>query len=225
MPEKTAELWTIAELAEQVAAALSVNFAGVANGRVRDTPDLRAIRYYTTIGLLDRPAVMRGRTALYSKRHMQQLVAIKRLQAEGLSLVAIQQRLLGIGNRELEKLADIQKRERGAQPARRMNADSRQLDLNPPAGRDDFWKAVASEAPAVTAKNGNDVSVLPEVLTLVPLATGVFLGIEATRKMQADDINALRAAAEPLRQVLFERRLVRPERESHGQAHPDIEPC
>jgi DNA-binding transcriptional MerR regulator len=38
---------------------------------------------------------MDGRTALYDERHVRQLVAIKRLQAEGLSLAEIQRKLSG----------------------------------------------------------------------------------------------------------------------------------
>jgi DNA-binding transcriptional MerR regulator len=223
MSEKTAvELWTIGELAERVATALSLNFSGIANGRVRDTPDLRAIRYYTTIGLLDRPAAMRGRTALYGKRHVQQLVAIKRLQAEGLTLAAVQERLLGIGNRDLEKLADVKGQVYDSQPARRRPAASRQID--PPPRRGDFWKAAPSAARGTTAEPAENVPARPDVLTLVPLAAGLHLGIEAVRTIQPDDIDMLRTAAEPLRQLLIERRLVRPERESHGQAHPDTDP-
>src|SRR5262245_46835563 len=101
------ERWTIAELAELVTAALAGNFEGVGNGRVRDVPDLRAIRYYTTIGLLDRPAEMRGRTAYYGRRHLLQLVAIKRLQAQHLSLAQVQQRLLALNDRELERLSEV----------------------------------------------------------------------------------------------------------------------
>src|SRR5215471_5756100 len=100
-------LWTIEELSAQVAYALSAGYDGSANGRVRDVPDLRTIRYYTTLGLIDRPTAMRGRTALYSRRHLLQLVAIKRLQAKGLSLAEIQERLLGLPNSRLESLAEL----------------------------------------------------------------------------------------------------------------------
>jgi hypothetical protein len=79
-------LWTLDELGARVALALAVGYDGQANGRVREVPDGRTIRYYTTLGLIDRPAAMRGRTALYGVRHLLQLTAIKRLQARGLSL-------------------------------------------------------------------------------------------------------------------------------------------
>ena len=80
------------------------------SGRVRDVPDLRTIRYYTTLGLLDRAAAMRGRTALYGRRHLFQLVAIKRLQARGHSLAEIQQRLVGLSDTALRWVAEVPER-------------------------------------------------------------------------------------------------------------------
>src|SRR5215469_17943928 len=96
-------LWTLDELSDQVARALAVDYPGQASGRVREMPDIRTIRYYTTRGLIDRPAQMRGRTALYGQRHLLQLVAIKRLQAEGLSLAEIQVQVVGQSNRRLRE--------------------------------------------------------------------------------------------------------------------------
>jgi MerR HTH family regulatory protein len=99
--------WTLDELAERVDAALAVDYHGQPSGRVRDVPDRRAIRWYTTIGLIDRPLAHRGRTALYGPRHLLQLVAVKRLQAEGRPLVAIQQELAGATDTELGRVARL----------------------------------------------------------------------------------------------------------------------
>src|SRR5271165_1203766 len=99
------ELWTIHQLSAEVERVLAVDYEGSRNGRVRDIPDLRTIRYYTTAGLLDRPAEMRGRTALYGQRHLLQLVAIKQLQARGLSLSQVQERLAGATDAMLRRLA------------------------------------------------------------------------------------------------------------------------
>jgi hypothetical protein len=99
--------WTLDELAERVDAALAVDYPGQPSGRVRDVPDRRAIRWYTTIGLIDRPLAHRGRTALYGPRHLLQLVAVKRLQASGLPLVAIQQELAGATDSELGRVARL----------------------------------------------------------------------------------------------------------------------
>jgi DNA-binding transcriptional MerR regulator len=99
--------WTLDELAEQVETALAVDYHGQASGRVRAVPDRRAIRWYTTIGLIDRPVAHRGRTALYGPRHLLQLVAVKRLQARGLPLVSIQQELAGATDTQLAGVARL----------------------------------------------------------------------------------------------------------------------
>src|SRR5437867_13243666 len=97
--------WTLDELCEQAEQALQRESSAASDGRVREVPDRRTIRYYTTLGLLDRPAEMRGRTAYYGPRHLLQLLAIKRLQAAGRTLSEIQQTLLGLGESELRRLA------------------------------------------------------------------------------------------------------------------------
>src|SRR6185312_10490107 len=94
-------------LVERVREALEAEYPGAPNGRVRDVPDRRAIRWYSTIGLVDRPLGMRGRTALYGPRHLQQLVAIKRRQAEGLTLAQIQTELTGISPTSLMEIAHV----------------------------------------------------------------------------------------------------------------------
>lgn len=75
--------------------------------RIRAVPDTRTIRYYTTLGLIDRAAEMRGRTALYEPRHVMQIVAIKRLQAANRTLSDIQAALIGVTNKQLKKLAAL----------------------------------------------------------------------------------------------------------------------
>src|SRR4051812_47806051 len=105
MKARGSTLWTIQQLCDEVSSALAVGYEGTPNGRVRDVPDLRTIRYYTTIGLLHRPAEMRGRTALYGPRHLLQLVAIKKLQARGQSLSQIQQAMAGATDAMLRRLA------------------------------------------------------------------------------------------------------------------------
>ncbi|MGW0203828.1 helix-turn-helix domain-containing protein, partial [Nonomuraea sp. NPDC003201] len=99
--------WTIGELAERAALALraSSDGASAGNGRVRDVPGERLIRWYTTIGLVDPPLTRRGRIAQYGRRHLLQLVAVKRLQAAGHSIAQIQAALAGATDRMLETAA------------------------------------------------------------------------------------------------------------------------
>ncbi|GAA3208886.1 helix-turn-helix domain-containing protein [Nonomuraea helvata] len=100
------DTWTIGELAEHAARALRGG-AAPANGRVRDVPGERLIRWYTTIGLVDPPLTRRGRIAQYGRRHLLQLVAVKRLQAAGHSIAQIQAALTGATDRMLETTADL----------------------------------------------------------------------------------------------------------------------
>src|SRR4051795_208637 len=100
-------VWTMDELVERVGRALAAEYPGAPNGRVRDLPDRRAIRWYTTTGLVDRPLAMRGRAALYGNRHLLQLVAVKRRQAQGRTLAQIQLELAGASDAELTELARV----------------------------------------------------------------------------------------------------------------------
>jgi DNA-binding transcriptional MerR regulator len=100
-----AEPWTIGELAERAADVLGTD--SQVSGRVRDVPNERLIRWYATIGLVDPPITRRGRIALYGRRHLLQLVAIKRRQAAGLSIAAIQAELAGATDAALQAIARL----------------------------------------------------------------------------------------------------------------------
>jgi hypothetical protein len=104
--------WNIAELAELAAGVLAAGDQtggrpARANGRVRDMPNERLIRWYVTVGLLDPPLSRRGRVAWYGPRHLLQLVAVKRRQAEGRSLAEIQAELAGATNASLAGVARV----------------------------------------------------------------------------------------------------------------------
>jgi DNA-binding transcriptional MerR regulator len=112
--------WTILELAELAAETLAaaqpaVPSAGAgapsgparANGRVRDVPNERLVRWYVTVGLVDPPLSRRGRIAQYGRRHLLQLVAVKRRQAEGRSLAEIQAELAGATDETLAAVACV----------------------------------------------------------------------------------------------------------------------
>ena len=73
------------------------------DGRVASAPDGRTVRYYGTLGLVDRPRIV-DREARYGPRHVLQLVAIKALQAGGMPLAEVQKTLYGRSNSELESL-------------------------------------------------------------------------------------------------------------------------
>lgn len=99
--------WTLDELSREVERLLRRTglFGAQGDARVSAAPDARTVRYYTSLGLLDRPH-LEGRAARYGARHLLQLFAIKALQAESLGLAEIQQRLYGRTDAELQALAD-----------------------------------------------------------------------------------------------------------------------
>jgi DNA-binding transcriptional MerR regulator len=191
-------LWTLGELQEQVQRALSACPEPQANGRVRAIPDARTIRYYTTLGLIDRPADWWGRTALYGRRHLLQLLAIKRLQARGRSLADLQRELLGLTDAELEAVARLPADQETARSAgeERAGPDRRQQA---------FWKETS--APPEHGEQGQ-APALP--VQGVPLGDDLMLLLSASRPLRRGDLEALRAAAAPLLEVLQKRRLCRP---------------
>ena len=219
--------WTLDELAERVDAALAVGYAGQSSGRVRAVPDRRAIRWYTTIGLIDRPVAHRGRTALYGPRHLLQLVAVKRLQAKGLPLVAIQQELAGATDTQLARvahpapasaapLAALAPGGGGLQSSPDALAAQVAAATRPGAGgrarRGGFWReppaAFAAAAVPVAPAAAGPAAVVA-TLRGVHLGEGTTLLLEPGRELDAADLQAILDAARPLLAVLRERGLGR----------------
>jgi DNA-binding transcriptional MerR regulator len=124
------EAWTLSDLVDEAATRLEA-LPAPKNGQVRAVPDERTIRYYATIGLLDRPAAMRGRTALYDRRHLAQVVAIKRMQSTGKSLAEIQTLWPTLDEVTLSRMSGVQLGPVKAKSARK-----------------DFWKREAELAEA-----------------------------------------------------------------------------
>jgi DNA-binding transcriptional MerR regulator len=202
--------WTIEELQDAVLGALSVGYEGQVNGQIRDVPDLRAIRYYTTLGLIDRPASMRGRTALYGRKHLLQLVAIKRLQARGLSLQEVQRQLAGTPMESLRRIARL--------PREVREFPESTFKENVRRGRA-FW----TEFPAESDQEDLD-EVEPPQTRAAPLLTGIPIGDQLTlliapnRTLGREDLRALERAARPLLRQLIARGLIEPTAQQRGES-------
>jgi DNA-binding transcriptional MerR regulator len=189
--------WTLTELVAEAASSIAT-LPAPKNGQVRAVPDERTVRYYATLGLLDRPLAMRGRTALYGRRHLAQVVAIKRLQSAGRSLAEIQALWLTLDDATLARMSGV---EVGGKRARR-----------------DFWKTPPTIAvPPSKAPVPYDVP--PRSLRMpagkpvelrVELATGADLVIKipSDASIAPADVAALRAAAAPLVTELARRGLI-----------------
>jgi DNA-binding transcriptional MerR regulator len=177
----TAQEWTLDELIGKVAEQLDdAAYAGAPNGRVRDVPDARAVRWYSTIGLVDRP-VMRGRTAWYGPRHLLQLVAIKRRQSAGFKIAEIQAELAEAPDDVLQSIAEVALSK--AAPER-------------------FWL----QRPAEYIQPESHGT--PGLISGVPLGGGAVLLLNTTPN--EDDLDAIRGATRELMDVLVTRGLVTP---------------
>ena len=208
--------WTIAELGRKVADALATTgYEGPANGQVRAVPNERSIRYYTTLGLLDRPVEIRGRTALYGPRHLMQLVAIKRLQARGHSLAEVQAMLAGASQRKLARIADVPRAVWAGDESGELEAGDTSREAGAGAApaaatpaRTRFWDEVPADAGEVPADADEVPAAAPVLLASMALAPGVTLLFQPGRSPDATDAEALRRAAAQLLDELEARGLV-----------------
>jgi hypothetical protein len=236
------ESWTIVELAELAAEALArpgtvgpEGSAGSdwrldggteggtdggparANGRVRDVPNERLIRWYGTVGLVDPPLSRRGRVARYGRRHLLQLVAVKRRQAEGKSLAEIQAELAGATDDALAAVARV--------PAASRQQASAALAPAPDTGPGRFWardprRLLAEAAPAdeaavadkaTTANTAQARAGVPTagLVRGIRLAPGVTLLLDnAGREPRPQDLTGIVTAAGPLLRELASRGLI-----------------
>lgn len=174
------EPWTLEQLSDRVADLLADDYEGQRNGRIRELPNGRTIRWYTTIGLVDRPLATRGRVALYGQRHALQLAAVKRLQARGMTLAEVQERLLGASDEELAGIAQTR------------------LDIfppppGPPIRLTGFWRQDGHDS--TEQKNDTVTNVVP-AFRVGDSVTVLLDG--TTRPLDDADIAELTAAAGPL---------------------------
>jgi hypothetical protein len=202
------EPWTILELVELAAETLAAtrpagpeSVAARANGRVRDVPNERLIRWYVTVGLVDPPLSRRGRVARYGRRHLLQLVAVKRRQAEGRSLAEIQAELAGATDEALAAVARV--------------PDTDSAPQATPAAPSRFWvrqPRQPSQPTPATERPGRPESgaAFPSAGLVhgVRLAPGVMLLLEgADREPGPDDVTQIVNAARPLVRELADRGL------------------
>jgi DNA-binding transcriptional MerR regulator len=218
----------VAEVARRIAALPAPR-----NGQVRAVPDERTVRYYGTIGLLDRPAAMRGRTALYGRKHVAQVVAIKRLQTMGRSLSEIQQLWPTLDDTTLARMSGVELPSAAKPPARasfwkREPAD-RSISASADGGageHDPVGSAAGSHATRRVADGaqrddaGGEAGVTapravrgaaPAVELRLELAPSVVLSLSLDESVAVSlspaDVHALRAAAAPLLAELASRRI------------------
>src|ERR1700759_2913704 len=124
-------LLTLPEFAAVAATAVQASGAVPDNRQAKPVPAERMVRYYTARGLLPRPGP-RGRALVYGRSHLLRLVAIKRMQGEGMSLDEIAERLHALSPAEVESLAAI--------PPSAIPTDLGDPQPAPPRVAERFWE-------------------------------------------------------------------------------------
>jgi DNA-binding transcriptional MerR regulator len=124
--ESSEILWSLEELSQHSQRELEQRKIPNPGGRVSQVLSARTIRYYTSLGLVDRPTSYDGGVAKYGPRHLLQLLAIKILQSEYLPLPEIQKQLFGRTEQELTEV--VQSASRAEE-----SAESK------PAARNETW--------------------------------------------------------------------------------------
>lgn len=224
--------WRFETLARLAAAIVDVEGS---SRRIRWTPSPRTLRYYTTLGLLDRPLYFEGRTAFYGRKHLAQIVVIKKLQANGASLAEVQQHLAGLPDQKLFELArlpdplpDMTTDGTSTGATTGGTADSvEKTSSRPPytdGDRDRFWTAtpvgpatpIDPDKPGSSTRPQTQPQTRPQTSTgpsslgagvYITIAPGVILFIEGRRLgLTADEIDEIRAAAGPLLGLLSQTR-------------------
>src|SRR5688500_5822398 len=132
---------------------------------------------------------MRVRTALYGRKHVAQVVAIKRLQTTGKSLAEIQALWPTLDDATLSRMAGVE------------------LATKSRTTRKDFWKAAPAPAPSrpvpPPVPQASDAELRVELAPNVSLS--IALSDDAAISMA--DVAAIRAAAAPLIAELARRRI------------------
>src|SRR5262249_52147529 len=130
------------ELADEAARLLDQFVPRQERGSVSEVPDERMVRYYSSEGLIAAPEGRQGSAAVYGYTHLLQLLAVKKLQADHLSIKNIRELVEGKTDRDLEQILDVGSQRR---TERLRNSATEYLEslLKPP-------KAQAPSAPLPT---------------------------------------------------------------------------
>ena len=151
---------TLNELVDRAKTSLEAVSADAADSRVRAYPDARTVRYYQSIGVVDRPLRYDGRRAIYGERHLLQAITVKVLQSEGYSLAQIQARVPTLTTEQLRAALGSYGIHPPAEPSTPANVPHVQPQVRNP-------RPVGQPHPAHTEPRWQSVEIAPGVLVSI----------------------------------------------------------
>jgi DNA-binding transcriptional MerR regulator len=98
----------VAELAIAVRQILAESGPSQEKATVTALPDERTVRFYLAEGLLSPAEEKQGTASVFGYKHLLQLLAVKKLQAEDLPIRKIKQLLDGLEEADLKKLLQVE---------------------------------------------------------------------------------------------------------------------
>jgi len=104
---KSSRKFNIEELVEHAARIIPILVPKQERYKVTDFPDVRTVRFYATRGLIDKPDRYDGQQSIYTFKHLLQLIVIKYLQSQYLTIKKIGQIFEGLSETELLKLINV----------------------------------------------------------------------------------------------------------------------
>lgn len=156
----------VAELAMAVSQILAEIGPSQEKATVTQLPDERTVRFYLAEGLLSPAEEKQGTASVFNYKHLLQLLAIKKLQAEDLPIRKIKQLLDGLEEADLKRLLQVESKQAQKNEATKFLESlltTGKPENKPSAGplRQRSSPSFSAKAPAVT-NVGSSISPMPE---------------------------------------------------------------
>lgn len=118
------------ELVEQAAILIQLFVPKQEKYKVTDYPDPRTVRFYLTRGLMDKPSRYDGQKAIFSSKHLLQLIVIKYYQSQHLSIKQISEIINGLSYDDLINIIlNHHEKDDNATYLNRLSQNTKRLDL------------------------------------------------------------------------------------------------
>jgi DNA-binding transcriptional MerR regulator len=183
--------WSLDEFVE-VTNQLLPRYLPIAKGntRIREDINPRLVRHYTSQGMLDEP-LKAGKYAVYTYRHLLQLLVVRRLLSEGIGASAIDHLVIQKSNVELENLL----------------AGGVQLEITPANPSLSYLKPQKARSSAVElpTDEGEEEAIAPETAT--PSEPSQWLRVEVVAGLELQSRSDFVVPATPEEQDLLRDRL------------------